>query len=299
MSYPRHGSPNLQMDWCTSSGQSIPDAPAEVFLVLSGLNFQPNALRALAGLVMAQGAGTALGLPYGYFDIPGTTGQPDPRQWLAGTGEAVQHLRHRYPSARISLLGFSLGGLVGLSWGLEAAITTGFRWHRAVLVAPGICPRWCNRALINWLGDRIPGHWRLPGLTPPGYRMHRFTPVGTYRSVLKLSQDFQQQLASMNPAQLTQGLPPQFIAYSPRDELVSARYLRSYGQRFPKLVTLHRVGHFSYPWRFHHLATGPEAIGPGEWEALGHALRQWMGLHEQPEKQAMAAGKTAESIGPG
>ena len=255
--------------------------PHEIVLILSGLNFQPEAMDSLAELLTGERTTAVIGFPNGYFSGLGDEGCQDPQEWLRQLDQTMAELQKKYPGALISLLGFSLGALLGLAWCLEGETNRPSQelssrgWHRAVLIAPAFCPRGCNSALLGGLLNSLPGGWQFPALTPKGYRMKKHTPLAAYRSVLRLARSFQEKLNAMPTEELDERLPPQFLAYTPRDELVSSRYLRAYGHQYRDKVHLHRLNHWAYPSRAHHLATDPDVLGAREWDRLAQALATW------------------------
>ena len=97
--------------------------PGEVFLVLPGLNLHPARLDGWKTLLNAEGHTVAVPELSGY----GSPGDPAldgvaAESWLDDVSEAWRSVSGRLPDARPSLLGYSLGGLLGLVWALERGI---------------------------------------------------------------------------------------------------------------------------------------------------------------------------------
>ena len=112
----------------------------EIFLVLPGLNLHPGRLSPWHGLLADQGSAVLAPRLTGY----GFSG--DPEQKKAAAGRYLEDLNTAWaqagaqiPGVACSLLGYSLGGLLGLTWALQQRIPL----KRAVLISPALrLKRW-------------------------------------------------------------------------------------------------------------------------------------------------------------
>jgi alpha-beta hydrolase superfamily lysophospholipase len=80
------------------------------------------------------------------------------------------------------LLGFSLGGLLGLVWAQARGLTL----RRAALLAPGLRLKPLHRALIERVMPLLPRGLWLPSVSPRSYRFHAGTTLSAYRTVATL-----------------------------------------------------------------------------------------------------------------
>jgi hypothetical protein len=276
------------------AGLTLPrggQAPREAFLVLPGLNLHPHRLDPLAELLNEAGLATVTPRLTG-FAAPGDPALRRVRaaQWVADVEAAWRSAEARLPGARPSLLGYSLGALLGLAWALQSGVPL----RRAILLAPALRLRRLHRTLIALLGLALPNRLRLPSRAPATYRFHPGTTVAAYRALAALERSLRPHLLAWlrgEPA----GLPPLLIACSARDELVDTRALGALAHAWPARVTLMPLSHEPRRGFPAHLGLDGYTLGEGEWQRLAGAIADW--LHRDPDAPAEAAAGAAVSVG--
>ncbi len=245
--------------------------PREAFLVLPGLNLHPHRLDPLAALLNEAGAATVVPQLTGFA----TPGDPALRcvraeRWLADVDAAWHAARVRLPGAEPALLGYSLGGLLGLVWAQQAGVAL----RRAVLLSPALRLRPLVRALLIGLGALLPGALRLPSRAPVTYRFHAGTTVAAYRALASLERSLQPTLAAWTSGQGAP--PPLLIACARHDELIATRPLVRLARAFPQHVTLVPLSHEPRPGFPAHLGLDAYTLGEREWLRLSDTLRHWL-----------------------
>lgn len=255
--------------------------PGEVFLVLPGLNLPPEKMASLREFLLARGLAVA---------NPPLRGisPPDPadwetvtaEEWLADLDRAEACIAEAHPEASLSLLGYSLGALLGMTWSLNR----GRPFRRAILLSPAFGLKWYTPPALTVLAALLPGRLRLPSAGPAPYRLHQGTTLAAYSALLELMRRFRTETAKLE--QPDAALPPQFIAFAPRDELISTRSLRRYYSLASSRLTLYTLGHGRRPGFPFHLGIDEETLGAAEWSALRDALGEW--LNGLPERAAGA-----------
>ena len=287
---------------------------AEVFLILPGLNLNPAKLQPLLQFLLAQGHAVACpelqGFPKEFAEgFPGggashqsagglaaAWGSVSAQGWLADLDRAGAQLRTRHPNAAISLLGYSMGGLLGLVWSLTRRQSL----QRAILLAPALGLRRHLAAPLAVLCALLPRRLRLPSLAPAEYLAHRGTSLATYRALLELlgvfreamhgreaiySRDAMHSREAMHGREALQSAPEhiaarlpgrQLLAYSPRDELISTHHLDRYAAQGGADITTHKLAHSPPPGATHHLGIDAHTLGDSEWAALLAALQAWL-----------------------
>jgi alpha-beta hydrolase superfamily lysophospholipase len=240
-----------------------------VFLALPGLNLAPHKLQPLTLELLGRGCAVARPPLRGY-DRPGapewaTVSADD---WLADLDSAHAALTARYPGVAPALLGYSMGGLLGLAWSLLREVPL----RRAVLISPAFRLVWYAQPLLSALGAVLPGRVRIPSRSPREYALHGHTSLAAYGALLDLVKRFRAALQDSGAGRL----PAQFIAYSPADELIATRYYSSYRELAPERVVLHPFSHTPRPGFPHHLGVDAHTLGGSEWAALQGALAAWL-----------------------
>jgi len=256
-------------------GLSLPrsgQAPREAFLVLPGLNLHPHRLDPLSELLTTAGAAAVTPRLTG-FAVPGdpALGRVRAARWLADVDAAWSAAQARLPGVAPSLLGYSLGALLGLVWAAERGVTL----QRAILLAPALRLRAMHRLAIALLGLALPGRLRLPSRAPASYRFHPGTTVAAYRAVTALERRLRPRLQGWLRGE-AQGLPPLLVACSPRDEMVDTRVLGALAHHHPSRVTLVPLSHEPRPGFPAHLGLDGYTLGESEWQRLRHAIEDWL-----------------------
>ena len=245
--------------------------PREAFLVLPGLNLHPHRLDPLSALLNEAGAATLVPHLTG-FATPGDAAlrRVSAERWLADVDAAWRAARARLPGAEPSLLGYSLGALLGLVWARQAGVAL----RRAILLSPALRLRPLHRALLLGLGALLPGALRLPSRAPVTYRFHAGTTVAAYRALAHLERCLQATLDAWTHGQ--DAPPPLLIACSPDDELIATRPLARLARAFPQRVTLVPLSHEPRPGFPAHLGLDAYTLGEREWQRLTDTLRRWL-----------------------
>ncbi|HKJ00670.1 MAG TPA: alpha/beta hydrolase [bacterium] len=260
-------------------------APREAFLVLPGLNLHPHRLDPLTDVLNTAGAAAIAPRLTGFA----TPGDPALRRvraadWLADVDAAWQSVHARLPDAAPSLLGYSLGGLLGLLWSLEAGVPL----RRAILLAPALQLRPLLRAVMAVAGVLLPGRLWLPSRAPATYRFHSGTTVAAYRALAVLEHRLGAHLDAWLGGE-GGGPPPMLIAASADDELISLMPLGALAQAFPERVTLLPLNHTPRPGFPAHLGLDATTLGETEWQRLLGTLRDWL-RRTDADATAAAAG---------
>ena len=245
---------------------------AEVFLTLPGLNLAPDKLQPLTRFLEDRGHTVTTPALRGY-------GPGEEQAWeTASAGSWLIDLDHAWagvaaarPGAAPSLLGYSMGALLGLTWSLSRGIPL----RRAIVISPALRLRWYLLPALRVLGALLPRRMRLPSKGPSSYLLHRGTSLAAYLALAALIEAFHRELAALSTGDGT-GLPPQFVAYSPRDELLATGFLARYRALAPGRITLHSLAHAPRPGCPYHLGIDAHTLGDSEWAALLAALESWL-----------------------
>lgn len=252
--------------------------PHEAFVVLPGLNLHPHRLDPLTDVLNEAGAAAVMPRLTG-FAAPGdpALGRVRAPQWVGDVEAAWRAAQARLPQAAPSLLGYSLGALLGLVWALEAQVPL----RRAVLLAPALRLKGRHRRLIAVLGRLLPGRVWLPSHSPASYRFHRATPVAAYRALAALEGRLRPHLAAWLRAEGS-GPPPLLIAASAQDELIDTGPLAALARAWPDRVTLMPLSHTPRPGYPAHLGLDAATLGEAEWQRLRTTLAEWLHGTEAP-----------------
>lgn len=251
------------------------EALREVFIVLPGLNLSPRKLEPLSDFLLAEGHATALPRLRGY------QGAGDPAwaglsagDWLADLDAAQAALAVRCPRASLSLLGFSMGALLGMVW----SFSRGVPLERAILLSPAFRLKWYTAPLLAGAVRVLPGRLAISSRGPTGYALHGGTSLAAYGALLDLQRCFRRRLDRLErEGQEGQSrLPRQFLAYAPGDEMISTRYLPLYQRIAPQNITLHPLNHHPRRGFPRHLGVDAHTLGESEWAALRGALKGWL-----------------------
>jgi pimeloyl-ACP methyl ester carboxylesterase len=281
----------------------IGEAPREAFLVLPGLNLHPHRLDPLTDVLNTAGLAAVMPRLRG-FAVPGdpALGRVRARDWVGDVDAAWRAAQARLPAAAPSLLGYSLGALLGLVWALDAGVAL----RRAVLLAPALRLRGRHRALIAALTPLLPGRLWVPSRAPASYRFHAGTTVAAYRALLALERRLRPRLQGWLRREGA-GPPPLLIAVSPQDELIATAPLAALARAWPERVTLLPLSHTPRPGYPAHLGLDATTLGEAEWQRLAATLGDWLrrtdapGAADSPPAQAGGAapafGRPAEPAG--
>jgi pimeloyl-ACP methyl ester carboxylesterase len=294
-------------------------APArELFLVLPGLNLHPGRLSPWHGLLAGQGSAVLAPRLTGY----GFPGDPEQKKVTAGRylddlNTAWAEAGEQMPGAACSLLGFSLGGLLGLAWAFQQRIPL----KRAVLISPALRLKAWVRIPITGLGRILPHRLGLPSLAPADYRLHPTTTVGAFWAVVEL----ERQLSGVLDGWLGGGIagsggneknggndgsggnetnwgrepPPHLlIAFAEKDEFIDTRVFHRLRKAFPERVSLHRLNHAARAGYPLHLGLDADTLGQGEWNRLKAAVKAWLAGTGTGENEDGRPGREATPADP-
>ena len=183
--------------------------------------------------------------------------------WLADMDRTWQRLGADQTGQPVSILGYSLGALLGCCWALERKIPL----KRMIMLAPAWRLRPSLQNTLSMLCRISPAWLTLPVLAPRSYVMRGYTTVSAYRALIGL----QNRLRVLWPEpgrQPLPGNPAMFVAYSPRDEFLDTHWLDEQCSSGGDRWLCHHL-HF-HPRRFytHHLGMDEVTLGRAEWERL-------------------------------
>ena len=261
---------------------------AEAFLILPGLNLDPARLEPLGDFLL--GCGHAVihpplkGYPRAVRGAPPEQVLPEAawdslraEDWLADLDRAREALHSRFPEAAISLVGYSMGAVLGLVWSL----TRQQPLARAVLLAPALDLKWYFAAPLRLLCALLPRRTRLPSQGPATYLAHQGTSLAAYGALLELigmlRRSTGHRAAGRKSPNGVEGLPPfQFLAWHEKDEMISTATIARYAGGAGERITTHALTHQPSPGATRHLGIDAHTLGDSEWAALLAALEAWL-----------------------
>lgn len=258
--------------------------------MLPGLNLHPGRLSPWHGLLAGQGSAVLAPRLTGY----GFPGDPEQKKVTAGRylddlNTAWAEASEQMPGAACSLLGYSLGGLLGLAWAFQRQIPL----KRAVLISPALRLKAWVRIPIAGLGRILPHRLGLPSLAPAEYRLHPTTTVGAFWAVVELERQLSGALngwlgggiegnggiegSEGNKENSGREPPPHLlIAFAEKDEFIDTRVFHRLREAFPERVSLHRLNHAARAGYPLHLGLDANTLGQGEWNRLKAAVNAWL-----------------------
>lgn len=187
-----------------------PPSPKGTIILVHGLNQRPSTLDSLAEALFSQGHSVYR------LALTGHEREGDElfseSAWERDIIDAYTRVHTRHPATPITLLGYSLGGLL-----ITRVLDTHpeIRPARVVLLAPALSLRPLPQAGYA-LFLLPPLSWSVPNIAPPRYRRFAYTPLFWYRNTFKL---YAATRELENSARLRQ--IPTLVIANPRDELVS------------------------------------------------------------------------------
>ena len=256
---------------------------AEAFLLLPGLNLDPARLEPLQDFLLGRGHAVIRPPLKGY---PGAVRYAPPQQdllrrawgslraedWLDDLDRTREALRRRFPEAAVSLVGYSMGAVLGLVWSL----TRQQPFARAVMLAPALHLKWHLAMPLRVICALLPRRMRLPSLGPAIYLAHRGTSLAAYGALLELIDAFHRAAGPQSLHEVKQPPPLQFLAWHERDELISTAFLAHYASQAGERATTHALAHAPLPGATRHLGIDAHTLGDSEWAALLTALEAWL-----------------------
>lgn len=252
--------------------------------MLPGLNLHPGRLSPWHDLLADQGSAVLAPRLTG-FGFPG-----DPEQKKVTAGQYLEDLNTawaeagaRMPGAACSVLGYSLGGLLGLTWALQQRIPL----KRAVLISPALRLKAWVRISMAGMGRILPHRLRIPSLAPTDYRLHPTTAVGAFWAVVILERQLSGVLNAWQGGATEKSggsggnegrePPPHLlIVFAEKDEFIDTRVFHRLREAFPERVSLHRLNHTARAGYPLHLGLDANTLGQGEWNRLTAAVNAWL-----------------------
>ena len=255
--------------------------------MLPGLNLHPGRLSPWHGLLAGQGSAVLVPRLTGY----GFPGDPERKKVNAGLylddlNTAWAEAGEQMPGVACSLLGFSLGGLLGLAWAFERQIPL----KRAVLISPALRLKARVRIPMAVLGRILPHRLSLPSFAPADYRLHPSTTVGAYWALVELERrlsgvlegwlgDDMEGRGGMRGSGGNEGREPPphlLIAFAEKDEFIDTRVFHRLREAFPERIALHRLKHTARAGYPLHLGLDAHTLGQGEWNRLKAVVTAWL-----------------------
>lgn len=261
--------------------------------MLPGLNLHPGRLSPWHDLLAGQGSAVLAPRLTGF----GFPGDPEQKKVTAGRyqddlNRAWAEAGARMPGVACSVLGYSLGGLLGLTWALRQRIPL----KRAVLISPALrLKAWVRLSMIG-LGRIFPHRLGIPSLAPADYRLHPTTTVGAYWAVVVLERQFSgilnawlggateksrknrksRESGGSGGNEMWKPPPHLLIVFAEKDEFIDTRVFHRLREAFPERVSLHRLNHAARAGYPLHLGLDADTLGQGEWNRLKGAVNAWL-----------------------
>ncbi|MBI4082666.1 MAG: alpha/beta hydrolase [Candidatus Lambdaproteobacteria bacterium] len=235
-------------------------------MILPGLNLAPAALTGWVEFLRARGHGAEPLLP------SGLRGADDPlwpyvtlERWLADLDAGVAALERRHAARPLSLLGYSMGAVLGLLWASERRRT----WRHALLLSPAFGLKPPLRALLALATRALPRRWVLPSVGPAPYCLHRGTTIAAYAALRELVVRFERSGAfALPPAEAL------FVVHDVADELVPTGLVRRFGSQMPaRIDVLLLEGAGAAPA---HLRVDEATFGAARWPGLLGRVDTWL-----------------------
>lgn len=167
---------------CSLRPDSTSDCPEHATLFIHGLNNTPAVFNDLVDSDSFENH------PAFFLTLSGhgvDKGKPLPGTWIAELQCALNKIHTECPRTEISIVAYSLGGLVTLG---HLKYSENIRYSKILLIAPPISLRMSEVPLRLILPLKVFGA-ALPSLAPEAIRAHTSTPLGFYSSLLELKDD--------------------------------------------------------------------------------------------------------------
>ncbi len=268
------GSAPSPIQWFPQAGSGSPRAIA---LVIHGLNLDPERMRPIIDVLNEHGVEALRLSLWGHgCNFAGREGMSaaDARmeafksvsyeRWSGETGEAWHEARRRAEEKEIPLVlvGFSMGGLVGLNL---LASRPEVDFECAILFAPAVSLRgWDHLIRVFSLFPRMV----IPTLAPRHYLANPGTPMAAYNALFEALDHFE---ACAGPRLNI----PTLVFIDPEDELVSMSGLK----RFAETAGLDRWRFFpvaktdaAVPGTLHHIMIDEASVGERVWAEIKKAM---------------------------
>lgn len=250
-------------------------------LIAHGLNLKPSKMQALADTLCNE----RTGLECRSLVLPGHAEkgheeyahEPPPADtlaaWKAAILEQVEQAHTAAGERPLYFLGFSVGALAG-AWAAQQAQLQSQAplFDRMILIAPPIETRWVAR-LMTWIPG--PDTLGIPSLNHEGYRVGSTTPLGHYRALYALQDEFRE------GQQAALGMIPTLMLVNPKDEMISLpRLQRRLTRSGWDHWRLEEVGPIEPGLKpvYQHLTIDEPSMGPGAWLRMQRQILEFMGL---------------------
>lgn len=214
------------VDWNRSFERAV-DHPRGVALLVHGMTDGPYSLRAIAGVLHAEGWHVLVLRLQHHGTVPAALLDARWEDWAATVRLGVRHLRARHPSLPLLLVGYSTGAALVLQHELDAIERDGTATaNRLVLLSPMIgLRRAAGAAPLLTLLDGIPGLEQAAWLeVMPEYNPFKYNsfPVNGGWQSWRLTRALAGQLARLQADARLGALPPLLTFQSVLDSTVRA-----------------------------------------------------------------------------
>ncbi len=240
-------------------------------LLAHGLNMNPISWREMIVFL------NRLGLAVYRLELKGHRGlnfedmmDVSAREWLEQFNSAVEFMAEQIPGLPVYLVGYSLGGLLGMVAQLQKSEPC---FERQVLLAPALALKLYTRLalpmtrVVSFLASRSPKEY---------VANTRGTTGAAYQALFDLEREFR----SAEERQFSVVNYPTLIIMRPNDELISYRCTKKLIERrelnrwklaeLPKKKTTHRDLYFR------HLIIDEKSVGERSWQKLTKLLEEFL-----------------------
>lgn len=249
-----------------------PEGPIKaVVILLHGLNLKPQKMDDWSKALTSHGAYTIRTALYGHSGSYEEMRDVTADKWRSQFKEVMEKAlsiakEHHVP---ISLVGFSLGALVGLEWLSAKDVPL----HKMVLIAPALSTPWYSETAIKILSMFGRG-FMLPSRSPKDYRANKGTSIAAYQALFELKHSLEKNgYKNINIDTL--------VLIDRADELVSS-------QDIQKIITTNRLSRWTLEmvdnqfahlrFGFRHLMVDEEAMGKKLWSKVVGLVIGHLGL---------------------
>ncbi len=229
-----------------------------VAVIIPGLNNSGDSFNQMTAVLCAAGVSPVV------IELTQQRGQREDQVaelWIAELTRSIDQSVSDHPGARLSVIGFSLGGTLALHY----ALTNSRPIEQLVLIAPALhlVPR--SRFFLL-ASDLIPWNWEIPSLAPLGYRRSDNTPLADYRSTGELRRRVLRLLKPGSP------LPPTIVVGRSSDPLIAEAATAAWASK--NQIEYMSVGEPADQELNHHLLVDERSFGVQGWRDFTARLNQ-------------------------
>ncbi len=240
-------------EWFESSA----DKTAGVILLLHGLNNRPELMHPIAKAFNKIGFDVLVPALKGHIDDFATFKKVRGEDWLAGVFTAYNktHQRAQLKQCPIYYVGFSLGGLIGVTLKAQGKLP---EIHKMWLLAPALEITLFASLLKPLLKLKL--DFSIPSKAPGFYRAHQRMPVQAYRALFEVKEVLHQQKSIVNiPTLLHIDAKDELVSYNKLKKLIEREELSNW--QLHKLNSKESKG-------IHHMIADPFYTGKNNWENM-------------------------------